>query len=167
MSPPPNTFAPNSVLINGQGNYTKVTPDGKSVYFACNTTGPLADPNCSPGTASVFRTNIDPSPEESKTYYKYRIINTAVTTHLAFWIDGHDFWVVSTDFVPIKPLKRAFLHVAIGESKSVVHVYHFTLIGTDYNCRSTLRHYHRGKNCTHVGEEMEGQPKFLDKDTKM
>ncbi|KAI5782051.1 multicopper oxidase-domain-containing protein [Peziza echinospora] len=116
MAAPPSTFAPNSVLINGQGNFTKVTPDGQSVFFACNTT----DPNCSPDSASVFRTNINPSTPESGTFYKYRIINTAVTTHLTFWIDGHEFWVVSTDFVPIKPLKRTFLHVAIGQRYDII-----------------------------------------------
>jgi FtsP/CotA-like multicopper oxidase with cupredoxin domain len=44
-----------------------------------------------------------------------RIINTSAENHYTFWIDGHTFTVVATDFVPIEPYPSHVLNVAIGE----------------------------------------------------
>ncbi|RPB20392.1 hypothetical protein L211DRAFT_745684, partial [Terfezia boudieri ATCC MYA-4762] len=84
-----------SVLINGQGNFTD--------------------------KASTYRTNINPSQHnDNVTVYKYRIINMSTLTQFSFWIDGHDFWVVATDFVPIAPIKRQFLNVANGQRYDIL-----------------------------------------------
>ena len=120
MASPPGSFfsAGLSVLLNGQGNWTTVSKDGKVVSPGCKPTGP-DDPVCCPSCASKYITDIKPSrnfprPIGDAKFYKYRIINMSVSRHFSFWIDGHDFWVVSTDFVPIEPIQRSFLNVAIG-----------------------------------------------------
>ncbi|KAF8451424.1 multicopper oxidase-domain-containing protein, partial [Terfezia claveryi] len=87
-----------SVLINGQGNFTQVVNNG-----------------------TKLTTNIDPSQHnDNVTVYKYRIINMSTLTQFSFWIDGHDFWVVATDFVPIAPIKRQFLNVANGQRYDIL-----------------------------------------------
>lgn len=100
-----------SVLVNGQGNWTTVASDNKTVIPGCK----LGDSGCVPSAASTYITEINPSPNNSTLkFYKYRLINMSVSRHFSFWIDGHDFWVVATDFVPIVPTKQRFLDVAIG-----------------------------------------------------
>jgi FtsP/CotA-like multicopper oxidase with cupredoxin domain len=43
-----------------------------------------------------------------------RLINTSVDTTFVFAIDGHQFWVMSSDFVPIKPYKTDHVVIGIG-----------------------------------------------------
>ena len=112
MVNPPQSFrsAAKSVLLNGQGNFTTI--DGEVVTPGCT---PQTDPNCEPAKASIYKTDISPSPQNGeRRYYKFRVINMSVSRHFSFWIEGHNFWVVATDFVPIKPIERNFLNVAIG-----------------------------------------------------
>jgi len=101
-----------SVLINGQGRFTQVINNGAKVIFGCK----KGEEHCELEKASTYKTNINPSQDkDNATVYKYRIINMSTMTHFSFWIDGHDFWVVATDFVPIVPVNKQFLNVAIGE----------------------------------------------------
>lgn len=119
-SPPTNFSYTPSNLINGVGRFTNVIRRSKGedtvLYETCVPTGP-GDPICRPDLASTYTTLITPSSGETdKRYYKYRIINMSTLTHFAFWIDGHEFSVVATDFVPIEPMKQVkFLNVAIGK----------------------------------------------------
>lgn len=112
---PPQSFqdgAP-ATLVNGQGRFIRIVDNGTRAVFGCEE----GTEGCEPEKASIYRTDVQPSKgEEEVTVYKYRVINMSVNTHYSFWIDGHDFWVVATDFVPIKPIKRRFLNVAIGGS---------------------------------------------------
>ena len=113
MASPPRAFfaAGVSSLLNGQGNWTNVSADGLTVTPGCT----KGQPGCCPECASKYRTDVKPSPNHGlPRFYKYRIINMSVSRHFSFWIDAHEFWVVATDFVPIKPIKRNFLNVAIG-----------------------------------------------------
>ena len=114
MAVPPSSFlrGPPSLLINGQGRFTQVVNNGTSVIAGCR----KGEERCELEKASTYRTNINPSQDKDNlTVYKYRIINMSTVTQLSFWIDGHDFWVVSTDFVPIVPINRQFLNIATGE----------------------------------------------------
>lgn len=86
---------PDSVVLNGRGPYY------------CN---PDYDWKC---TGEVPRTSFNFT--SGKTY-KMSIVNTALSTHFTFWIDGHTFSVVGTDFVPIKPYDTDTINVAIGKS---------------------------------------------------
>lgn len=45
-----------------------------------------------------------------------RLINTSVDTTFVFTIDDHEFWVMSSDFVPIKPYKTNHVVIGIGTS---------------------------------------------------
>ncbi|KAF4459220.1 laccase precursor [Fusarium albosuccineum] len=96
MGRPPT---PDSMLMNGNGT-----------YYCC----PKSDPNClgeSKLTEFIF--------EEGKTY-KMSLVNTAVSTHMTFWIDNHNFSVVSTDFVPITPYNASVLNIAIGQRYDII-----------------------------------------------
>ena len=90
---------PDSYVLNGKGPYI------------CN---PTVDPKC---TGQTPMTSIH---FQHGTTYRMAIVNTGVTTHMTFWIDGHTFSVVSTDFVPIEPYDTDTINVAIGE----LHTHH-------------------------------------------
>ena len=89
-----------SNILNGKGNYT-CTP-GKN------------DPQC---TGKQPRAVFNFTDGE---VYKMSIVNTATATHFTFWIDGHNFSVVSTDFVPIKPYNTDTINVAIGQRYDII-----------------------------------------------
>jgi len=91
--------APDSMLMNGNGT-----------YYCC----PRLDPLCvgeSKLTQFVF--------EKGKSY-KMSLVNTGTSTHMTFWIDSHDFSVVATDFVPIKPYNASILNIAIGQRYDII-----------------------------------------------
>lgn len=46
--------------------------------------------------------------------YKLSIVNSGTSSQYTFWIDGHTFQVVGTDFVPINPYVTDTLNIAIG-----------------------------------------------------
>ncbi|RVD89195.1 uncharacterized protein DFL_000211 [Arthrobotrys flagrans] len=98
-----------SKLINGMGNFTTVSSTG-IVSPGCD----LSDPHCRPVT-SIYNTTV-----QTGKRYKFRIVNTSVTSHLTFWIDGHDLEVISTDFVPIMPYTASNLTIAIGQRYEVI-----------------------------------------------
>ena len=91
------------------------TPDsnllnGKGPYYCC----PSLDKQCTGTTPfTEFNFTADKS-------YKMSLVNTAVSTHFTFWIDGHDFFVVSTDFVPIVPYRTNTLNIAIGQRYDII-----------------------------------------------
>jgi FtsP/CotA-like multicopper oxidase with cupredoxin domain len=90
---------PNSNIMNGKG-----------VYY-CD---PMVDAQCTgrqPRHQIYF--------EEEKTY-KLSIVNTAVDTQFTFWIDGHNFTIVQTDFVPIKPYTTNTMNIGIGMSTALL-----------------------------------------------
>lgn len=51
----------------------------------------------------------------SGTTYRIRLVNTAVDGHFEFSIDGHEFQVIATDFVPIVPYTTDSVSVSIGQ----------------------------------------------------
>ena len=78
--------------------------NGKGVYY-CD---PLLDPQCT-GKQSHHRLHF----EEGKTY-KLSIVNTAVDSQFTFWIDGHNFTIAQTDFVPVEPYTTDTMNIGIG-----------------------------------------------------
>lgn len=96
----------------------------------------VPDPSkCVPGEASPFTQVF----EKGKRYL-WRIINMSAVAHYTFWIDGHNFTVISTDFVPITPFETHNITVAIGQRYDIIVEANADLThGTDfwinmYNC---------------------------------
>jgi len=100
--------------------YVKLTPDGppqpastllQGQGIFCSDT--QANTNC---TGSYWETTF-----VKDTTYKLSIVNAGTQTQFTFWIDGHSFWVVDTDFVPIEPFWADTLNIAVGKSSNGVH----------------------------------------------
>jgi hypothetical protein len=53
---------------------------------------------------------------EPNTTYLLHVINSAIQSSMVFYIDGHNFTVISNDFVPIEPYTTDVLHINIGKS---------------------------------------------------
>ncbi|KAI9647765.1 hypothetical protein NHQ30_004153 [Ciborinia camelliae] len=54
------------------------------------------------------------------TTYKISMMNAGTSTQYTFWIDGHTFTVVSTDFVPIKGYQTDTLNIAVGQRYDII-----------------------------------------------
>ncbi|TGO85269.1 hypothetical protein BPOR_0414g00070 [Botrytis porri] len=80
----------NSHLLQGQG-----------VYYN-ETTGVRSGSSYSLGVAKGKK-------------YKISLVNAGTSTQFTFWIDGHTFTVVGTDFVPIKDCETDTLNIAVGQ----------------------------------------------------
>ncbi|KAL3421006.1 multicopper oxidase [Phlyctema vagabunda] len=94
--------SPDSMLMNGNGT-----------YYCCSKC-PNAQPNCVGGSKlTTFYFEHDKS-------YKLSLVNTAASTHITFWIDSHDFYVVASDFVPIEPYYAKILNIAIGQRYDII-----------------------------------------------
>jgi FtsP/CotA-like multicopper oxidase with cupredoxin domain len=52
--------------------------------------------------------------------YRLRLINTSVDTQLKVNLDGHNFTVIATDFVPVVPYNTTYVSVGIGQRMDVV-----------------------------------------------
>ncbi|KAL2353497.1 Cupredoxin [Cryomyces antarcticus] len=52
--------------------------------------------------------------------YLLRLVNTAIQSTFKFYIDGHNFTVISTDFVPIKPYVTNILNINIGQRYNII-----------------------------------------------
>ncbi|KAF2084453.1 multicopper oxidase [Saccharata proteae CBS 121410] len=52
--------------------------------------------------------------------YRMRIINSAVDTFFYFSIDGHTFDVITSDFVPIQPIEKEWIVLALGQRYDIV-----------------------------------------------
>ncbi|KAF3923179.1 Laccase-2 [Dactylellina cionopaga] len=103
---------PDSMLINGMGNYTMVRPDNVTVFSGCEL--PDSGPDCYIPTG-LWNTTV-----QAGKRYKFRLVNTSVRTHLTFSIDNHTLEVISTDFVPIVPYSTDTLTIAIGQRYEVI-----------------------------------------------
>ena len=89
----PEAPLPETNIINGKG------------VFDCD---PATDPRC---TGLRQRHEIL---FQRGTTYKLGLVNTGSLLTYKFWIDGHSFTVIQTDFVPIKPYVTDVLIVGIG-----------------------------------------------------
>ncbi|KAJ3524320.1 hypothetical protein NM208_g12103 [Fusarium decemcellulare] len=81
----------NSVLINGLGNFAGSFP------------------------SEMFNMTV----EKGKKYV-LRVINTSVDTTWIFTVDNHNFTVMTTDFVPIKPYDVTHIAIGIGQRYHIV-----------------------------------------------
>jgi len=52
--------------------------------------------------------------------YRIRLINHSIDMHFKVVLDGHDFEVIATDFVPIKPFPTKVLSIGIGQRLDVI-----------------------------------------------
>jgi FtsP/CotA-like multicopper oxidase with cupredoxin domain len=52
--------------------------------------------------------------------HRLRLINTSVDNGLVVSMVGHDFTVIQTDFVPVKPIKKSSLFMAVGQRYDVI-----------------------------------------------
>jgi len=135
---------PQSVVINGKGVFSKpvkASNDTETV-FGCIPDGSPEGKNCRPKEAGMYSTYIEHGKK-----YKLRLINTSATTHFSFWIEGHDFTIVATDFVPIEPYKVSYVNVAIGKSCPLCSGQSLWLVSRwlILNHRPALRDHRRGK----------------------
>ena len=69
-----------------------------------------SDLKCDPQAASTYTVAFEKGKK-----YKWGIVNTSAGTHYTYWIDGHNFTVVTADLVAIKPYTTGVLNVAIGK----------------------------------------------------
>ena len=83
--------------------------NGNGTYYCC----PRLDSQC------LRNSKLTTFNFKAKNTYKMSLVNTATSTHMTFWIDGHSFWVVGTDFVPIKPYLKT-LNIAIGQRYDII-----------------------------------------------
>lgn len=90
---------PNSQLLNGKG------------LFDCN---PDKDPKCT-GKKDLY----DVTFEKGKKY-KIGLTNTGTLLTETFWIEGHNFTVVSNDFVAIEPYVTDVINVSIGQRYEII-----------------------------------------------
>lgn len=84
---------PRSTVLNGKG------------IFNCN---PQNTTQCS-GEREFF----DVTFEQGKKY-KIGLINSGTLLTETFWIDGHNFTVISNDFVAVKPYVTDVINIGIG-----------------------------------------------------
>ena len=117
---------PDSNLLNGRGP-----------YYCC----PDLDDQC---TGKVHFTEFNFTKGSS---YKMSLVNTAVSTHFTFWIDSHDFYVVATDFVPIKPYLAHTLNIAIGQRYDVVIV-----AKNETEAMSSTNYWIHARDCNNIGQ---------------
>ncbi|KUJ13616.1 Cu-oxidase-domain-containing protein [Mollisia scopiformis] len=85
---------PDSIVLNGKG------------VCDCDQ---ATDSRCT-GKAEYYEVLVT----EGKTY-KIAVENTGTLLTLTFFIDGHNFTVIETDFVPIEPYSTNVLNVGIGQ----------------------------------------------------
>jgi FtsP/CotA-like multicopper oxidase with cupredoxin domain len=52
--------------------------------------------------------------------YRMRLVNHAMDMGFKVVLDGHDFQVIATDFVPVTPFDAKVLHIGIGQRLDVV-----------------------------------------------
>lgn len=89
----PQAPLPDTNILNGKG------------VFDCD---PATDRRCT-GSHQRYEVRF-----QRGTTYKIGLVNTGSLLTYKFWIDGHSFTVIQTDFVPIKPYVTDVLAVGIG-----------------------------------------------------
>ena len=113
----PRGALPESVVLNGKGR------------FDCSST----DPRCT-GCRDLSTTVI-----KKGTKYKIGIVNTGTLSTQTFWIDGHNFTVIATDFVAIEPYKTNVITLGIGQRYEIVVEANADLTnGTDFWIHSDI-----------------------------
>ncbi|KXT07393.1 hypothetical protein AC578_435 [Pseudocercospora eumusae] len=66
-------------------------------------------------TGERFRMNV-----EFGKKYRLRLVNTAIQSTFKFYVDGHTFKVIATDFVPIQPYETNILNINIGQRYDLI-----------------------------------------------
>lgn len=89
----PRAAIPDSMILNGKGMYN------------CNSSN---DTKCL-GKREFFDVTF-----EHGTKYKIGLTHTGTLLTETFWIDGHNFTVISNDFVAIEPYVTDVLNIGIG-----------------------------------------------------
>ncbi|KAG0650374.1 Dihydrogeodin oxidase [Hyphodiscus hymeniophilus] len=90
---------PDSVVLNGKGVYD------------CD---PKNDTLCT-GKAEYYEVVV-----QEGMIYKIAVANTGTLLTLTFFIDGHNFTVIETDFVPIEPYTTNILNIGIGQRYTII-----------------------------------------------
>ncbi|KAK5654600.1 hypothetical protein OQA88_7230 [Cercophora sp. LCS_1] len=90
---------PVSMVLNGHGR------------FACNTT----DPRCANPNNDLYNVTF-----VEGTKYKIAIANTGTLLTETFWIDGHNFTVITNDFVAIEPYTTDVITLGIGQRYEII-----------------------------------------------
>lgn len=69
------------------------------------------------------------------TTYKLSVVNGGSSSQFTFWLDGHNFTVVGTDFVPIEPYVTDYLTINIGNLIFLPHLdtFQLTILGQRYD----------------------------------
>lgn len=52
--------------------------------------------------------------------HRLRVLNSAIQSTFKFHIDGHKFWVIANDFVPIVPYETDILTIHIGQRYDII-----------------------------------------------
>lgn len=52
--------------------------------------------------------------------YRLRLINTSTNDNFKVGLDGHDFTVITADFVPLRPFTTKWLFIGVGERYDVI-----------------------------------------------
>ncbi|KAJ6259587.1 Laccase-2 [Drechslerella dactyloides] len=92
--------APDSKLLNGRW------------MFPCDRN---TDPDCHPEEGGRHQITFVKGKK-----YKLRIVNMSTATQMSFWLQGHDFTVVQTDFVPVEPFQAKSVNIAIAQRYDII-----------------------------------------------
>ncbi|QLI68968.1 Dihydrogeodin oxidase [Metarhizium brunneum] len=95
----PRAAIPNSMVLNGKGLYD------------CD---PKNDTRCT-GKKDFFEVTL-----ERGTKYKIGLTHTGTLLTETFWIDGHNFTVISNDFVAIEPYVTDVINIGIGQRYEII-----------------------------------------------
>ena len=132
------TMIPGGIQINGPatanydtdlghvllGDWTHVTADAKFAVAQYqgsrinSDNGLINGKNVYNSNGQTVGSRFEMSVQKGKTY-RIRLVNTAIDTHYAFSIDGHNLTVIANDLVPIKPYTTNTVNIAIGKQWSL------------------------------------------------
>jgi FtsP/CotA-like multicopper oxidase with cupredoxin domain len=119
-------WPPTSFLINGHGQFDCRTSDcseNATWRDECGHTWPV---QCVPLRAPFLgpcKINTHPIDDFSCPYgqqIRLRLINAASGIPFRFWIDQHNFTIVSRDSIEIQPVTVDYLHISIGQRLDLI-----------------------------------------------
>ena len=90
-----HAHVPTGTLLNGKG------------VFPCD---PAEDARCVSPPGERYKIKFEKGKK-----HKLRIISSASLITYKLWIDGHNFTVIATDYVPIKPYVTDVINIAVGK----------------------------------------------------
>lgn len=96
-------FLQASIFVNAQSGGGGVPPAGDNILI--NGTNKNAA-----GGGSFGKVTLTPGKK-----HRLRLINTSVDASIRVSLDGHNFTVISTDFVPVTPYNASWLLLHIGK----------------------------------------------------